>query len=227
MANHYFPLRWFSAGERAVGRCPWPRYPSFSKVRFFRKRGDFGCAWKFSLMSSVISRAPENRGVLKLESEGRSGLPDPFPTGEGKAQMIRLRIWRIGACAFHIARPDSAVTFGLRRSRGNARRHLEASGGEGFLCYVRPRKPPNHQLPLSVPKVWGSPPTIERGSQRVRPAQHHRLPSPWEGGPEPHRPASLNISWRPSALRYRTRLREALEKPPLEGRVTGAGVPRP
>ena len=175
-------------------------------------------------MSSGIFRAPENRGVLKLESEGRSGLPDPFPTGEGKAQMIRLRIWRIGACAFHIARPDSAVTFGLRRSRGNARRHLEASGGEFALSYVRPREPPNHQLPLSVPKVWGSPPTIERGSQRVRPAQHHRLPSPWEGGPEPHRPASLNMSWRPSALRNRSRLRQAVDKARLSER-DGCGCP--
>jgi hypothetical protein len=58
LANHYFPLRCLSAGERAVGGSPWPRYPSFSKVRFFRKRGDFGCARKSTLMSSGISRAP-------------------------------------------------------------------------------------------------------------------------------------------------------------------------
>ncbi len=127
------------------------------------------------------------------------------------AQMIRLRIWKIGACAFQNARPDSAVPFGIRRSRGNARRHLEASGGEFALSYVRPREPPNHQFPLSVPKVWGSPPTIERGSQRVRSAQHHRLPSPWEGGPEWHRPVAINMSWRPSALRFRTRLRDDLD----------------
>lgn len=197
-----------------------------TRTRFFDERGLLGKKGvvavgdrEFALMFSATPSPTDTWcGGVKLQSEGRSGgIPD-------RARSTRRAVENSERSSTS-PRPDSAVPFGLRRSRENARRHLRASGGECVLCYVRPRKPSNHQFSLSVPKVWGLPPTIERGSQKHQ-ARDHRLPSPWEGGPESHRPASLNMSWRPSALRNRSRLRQAVEKPRLsEG--DGCGCPAP